>query len=53
MVVVVCNNKILTTHEIIYGDLKIAMLNVHIKNGESLIDCTIRETFEEASIYTS
>jgi len=28
MAVVVCNNKILTTHEIIYGDLKIACQKV-------------------------
>jgi ADP-ribose pyrophosphatase YjhB (NUDIX family) len=48
--VVICNNKILTTHEMIYGDLKISLPKGHSENEESIIYCAIRETFEETNI---
>lgn len=49
MAVVFWGNQILATKELIYGKVRLSLPKGHIENGETLIDCAIRECFEETN----
>lgn len=51
--IVIYKNKILTTQEIIYGNVRQSLPKGHIEKGEDLIDCAIRETKEETGVTLS
>lgn len=53
MAVVMCNNKILSTNELIYGKEKISLPKGHKEENESIIETAIRECFEETNIVIS
>lgn len=50
MAVVLCNEKILATNELIYGKETLSLPKGHKEENESLIDTAIRECFEETNI---
>lgn len=49
MAVVFLNHQILATEELIYGKVRLSLPKGHVEQGESLIDCAIRECFEETN----
>ncbi len=53
MAVVVCNGKILSTNEMIYGKETLSLPKGHKEENESLIETAIRECFEETDIVIS
>ncbi|MBQ8383003.1 MAG: NUDIX domain-containing protein [Clostridia bacterium] len=53
MAVVICNNRILSTNEIIYGKETISLPKGHKEDNESIIETAIRECFEETNIVIS
>lgn len=52
MAVVLCNGKILTTNEMIYGKEILSLPKGH-KETESLVETAIRECYEETNIVIS
>ena len=48
--IVVYKNSVLTTQELIYGNVRLSLPKGHIEKGEDLIDCAIRETREETGV---
>ena len=53
MAVVMCNGKILSTNEMIYGKETLSLPKGHQEKNESLIETAIRECFEETNIVIS
>ena len=53
MAVVMCNGKILSTNEMIYGKETLSLPKGHKEENESLIETAIRECFEETNIVIS
>lgn len=53
MAVVLCNNKILATNELIYGKETLSLPKGHKEENKALIDTAIRECFEETNIVIS
>ena len=53
MAVVMCNGKILSTNEMIYGKETLSLPKGHQEENESLIETAIRECFEETNIVIS
>lgn len=53
MAVVLCDGKILATHEMIYGREVLSLPKGHVEAGETLIQTAIRECFEETNIVLS
>lgn len=49
MAVVFLGNQILATKELIYGKVRLSLPKGHIEQGETTIDCAIRECFEETN----
>lgn len=49
MAVVFLNHQILVTEELIYGKVRLSLPKGHVEQGETLIDCAIRECFEETN----
>lgn len=49
MAVVFLNHQILATEELIYGKVRLSLPKGHVEQGETLIDCAIRECFEETN----
>lgn len=49
MAVVFLKDKILVTEELIYGKVRLSLPKGHVEQGETLIDCAIRECFEETN----
>lgn len=50
MAVVICNGKILSTNEMIYGKETLSLPKGHKEENESIIDTAIRECHEETNI---
>ena len=50
MAVVLCNGKILSTNEMIYGKETLSLPKGHQEENEALIETAIRECFEETNI---
>jgi len=50
MAVVICNDKILSTNEIIYGKLTLSLPKGYKEENESIIETAIRECYEETNI---
>ena len=50
MAVILCNGKILSTNEMIYGKETLSLPKGHKEENESLIETAIRECFEETNI---
>lgn len=48
--VVICQNKILCTEEIIFENLRLSLPKGHIEKNEDIISCAIRECDEETGI---
>ncbi len=53
MAVVMCNNKILTTNELVYGNEKLSLPKGHVEINETQIEASIRECYEETNIVIS
>ena len=53
MAVVICDDEILTTNEIIFGKETLSLPKGHNEKHESLIETAIRECFEETDIVIS
>ncbi len=53
MAVVMCNGKILSTNEIIYGKETLSLPKGHKEENESIIETAIRECYEETNIIVS
>lgn len=53
MAIVLCNDFVLATHEMIYGKLTISVPKGHIESGEDEIEAAIRETKEETGVKIS
>lgn len=53
MAVVMCNGKILSTNEIIYGKETLSLPKGHKEDNESMIETAIRECYEETNIIIS
>lgn len=49
MAVVFLNHQILATEELIYGKVRLSLPKGHIEQGETHVDCAIRECFEETN----
>lgn len=50
MAVVICNEKILATNELIFGEKKISLPKGHIEKNETSLEAAIRECYEETNI---
>ena len=50
MAVVMCNGKILSTNEMIYGKETVSLPKGHKEENESIIETAIRECYEETNI---
>lgn len=50
MVVVICNGKLLTTHEMIYGKKVLSLPKGHVEKNETSLEASIRECYEETNI---
>lgn len=50
MAVVICNHKILTITELIYGKKNLSLPKGHKEPNESIVETAIRECFEETNI---
>lgn len=50
MALIIHDGKILTTHELIYGKLKISLPKGHVEKDETIMEAAIRETFEETNV---
>ncbi len=50
MAVVLCNGKILTTLELVYGTKRLSLPKGHVEITETSLDAAIREAFEETNI---
>lgn len=50
MAVVLCNGKILSTNEMIYGKEILSLPKGHREEGEALVETAIRECFEETNV---
>lgn len=50
MAVVMCNGKILSTNEMIYGKETVSLPKGHNEENESIIETAIRECYEETNI---
>lgn len=50
MAVVMCNGKILSTNELIYGKETVSLPKGHKEENESIIETAIRECYEETNI---
>lgn len=53
MAVVMCNSKILSTNEMIYGKETLSLPKGHKEENESIIETAIRECYEETNIIVS
>lgn len=53
MAVVMCNGKILSTNEMIYGKETLSLPKGHKEENESIIETAIRECYEETNIVIS
>lgn len=53
MAVVMCNGKILSTNEMIYGKETLSLPKGHKEENESIIETAIRECYEETNIIVS
>lgn len=53
MAVVLCDNKILATNELIYGKERVSLPKGHKEENEIVLDTAIRECFEETNIVVS
>lgn len=53
MAIVFFKNKILTTKELIYGIYRLSLPKGHIENNETVLDCAMRECFEETNVALS
>lgn len=53
MPVVMCNDNILTTNEMIFGTNSLSLPKGHCEKKESLIETAIRECFEETNVIIS
>lgn len=51
--VVICENKILCTEEIIFENVRLSLPKGHIEKNESIVSCAIRECDEETGIKIS
>ncbi len=50
MAVVICNGKILTTNELVYGKERLSLPKGHVEANETQIETAIRECYEETNI---
>ncbi len=50
MSVVICNGKILTTNELVYGIEKLSLPKGHVEANETQIETAIRECYEETNV---
>lgn len=53
MAVIMCNGKILSTNEMIYGKETLSLPKGHKEENESIIETAIRECYEETNIIVS
>ncbi len=50
MAVVICNGKILTTNELVYGVEKLSLPKGHVEENETQVEAAIRECYEETNV---
>ncbi len=50
MAIVMCNGKILATNEMIYGTEKLSLPKGHVEEGETPIEASVRECYEETNV---
>lgn len=50
MAIVMCQSKILSTTELVYGKARLSLPKGHLEANETALQCAIRECYEETDI---